>query len=282
MKIRVGGVPEHYNFPWYSAIDEHDFKAVGLDVSWKECWAGTGEMLTDIKENNLDVIVALTEGVVKSILAEPNMKIIHVYVTSPLVWGVHTHFTSFLSDLREIKGKKFAISRINSGSHLMSKVLAQQNNFTIPDEDFIIVNDIHGARKSLASGETDVFLWEKYTTKPLVDSGEFKRIGEVRTPWPCFVIASSNQFIEEHQDELELLLEVLLSKIEELQNNPDTVQHIAQKFGLKTEDVALWYNDLRWNTSLVSNAKLLTELAIQLEKYGLVPKFEVGEVYFFI
>jgi sulfonate transport system substrate-binding protein len=279
MKIRVGGVPEHYNFPWYSAIDEHDFKAVGLDVSWKECWAGTGEMLTDIKENNLDVIVALTEGVVKSILADPNMKIIHVYVTSPLVWGVHTHFTSFLSNLREIKGKKFAISRINSGSHLMSKVHAQQNNFTIPDEDFVIVNDIHGARKSLASGESDVFLWEKFTTKPFVDSGEFKRIGEVRTPWPCFVIASSNQFIEEHQDELELLLEVLLSKIEELQKNPDTVQRISQKFGLKPEDVALWYKDLQWNTSLENNAKLLTDAAIQLEKYAVVPKFDVGKVF---
>jgi sulfonate transport system substrate-binding protein len=279
MKIRVGGVPEHYNFPWYSAIDEHDFKAVGLDVSWKECWAGTGEMLTDIKENNLDVIVALTEGVVKSILADPNMKIIHVYVTSPLVWGVHTHFTSFLSNLREIKGKKFAISRINSGSHLMSKVHAQQNNFTIPDEDFIIINDIHGARKSLASGESDVFLWEKFTTKPFVDSGEFKRIGEVHTPWPCFVIAASNQFIEEHQDELELLLEVLLSKIEQLQNSPDTVQRIAQKFGLKPEDVALWYNDLQWNTSLENNAKLLTDAAKQLEKYGVVPEFEVGEVF---
>jgi sulfonate transport system substrate-binding protein len=216
MQIRVGGVPEHYNFPWYSAIEDKDFESVGLNVSWKECWGGTGEMLNDIKEDNLDVIVALTEGVVKNILAENNMKIIHVYVTSPLVWGVHTHFTSHLSDLREIQGKKFAISRINSGSHLMSKAYAQQKNFSIPDEDFIIINDIHGARKSLASGETDVFFWEKYTTKPYVDSGEFKRIGEVRTPWPCFVVAASTKFIENHQDELELMLEVLLSKVDEL------------------------------------------------------------------
>jgi sulfonate transport system substrate-binding protein len=278
MQIRVGGVPEHYNFPWYSAIEDKDFESVGLNVSWKECWGGTGEMLNDIKENNLDVIVALTEGVVKNILTEQNMKIIHVYVTSPLVWGVHTHFTSFLSDLREIQGKKFAISRINSGSHLMSKVYAQQKQFTIPDEDFIIINDIHGARKSLASGETDVFLWEKFTTKPYVDSGEFKRIGEVRTPWPCFVIAASTHFAENHQDELELMLEVLLSKIDELLDNLDTEQRIAQKFGLKLEDVELWFRDVRWNLSTEDNPKILASAADALVKYGVVEHVEITKV----
>lgn len=278
MQIRVGGVPEHYNFPWYSAIEDKDFESVGLNVSWKECWGGTGEMLNDIKEDNLDVIVALTEGVVKNILAEHNMKIIHVYVTSPLVWGVHTHFTSHLSDLREIQGKKFAISRINSGSHLMSKVHAQQKNFSIPDEDFIIINDIHGARKSLASGETDVFLWEKFTTKPFVDSGEFKRIGEVRTPWPCFVVAASTNFLENHQDELELMLEVLLSKVDELLDNLDTEQRIAQKFGLKVEDVELWFRDVRWNLSSEDNASILASVSNALVKYGVVENVEVTQV----
>jgi sulfonate transport system substrate-binding protein len=278
MQIRVGGVPEHYNFPWYCAIEDKDFESVGLNVSWKECWGGTGEMLHDIKEDNLDVIVALTEGVVKNILAENNMKIIHVYVTSPLVWGVHTHFTSHLSDLREIQGKKFAISRINSGSHLMSKVYAQQKNFSIPDEDFIIINDIHGARKSLASGETDVFLWEKYTTKPYVDSGEFKRIGEVHTPWPCFVVAASTKFIENHQDELELMLEVLLSKVDELLDNLDTEQRIAQKFGLKVEDVELWFRDVRWNLSSEYNASILASATNALVKYGVVENVEVTQV----
>ena len=278
MQIRVGGVPEHYNFPWYSAIEDKDFESVGLNVSWKECWGGTGEMLNDIKEDNLDVIVALTEGVVKNILAEHNMKIIHVYVTSPLVWGVHTHFTSHLSDLREIQGKKFAISRINSGSHLMSKVHAQQKNFSIPDEDFIIINDIHGARKSLASGETDVFLWEKFTTKPYVDSGEFKRIGEVRTPWPCFVVAASTNFLENHKDELELMLEVLLSKVDELLDNLDTEQRIAQKFGLKVEDVELWFRDVRWNLSSEDNASILASVSNALVKYGVVENVEVTQV----
>jgi sulfonate transport system substrate-binding protein len=32
----------------------------------------------------------------------------------------------------------------------------------------------------------------------MVDSGEFKQIGECRTPWPCFVLAASNEFIEQH------------------------------------------------------------------------------------
>ena len=32
-------------------------------------------------------------------------------------------------------------------------------------------------------------MWEKFTTKPLVDTNTFRHIGDCPSPWPCFVIA---------------------------------------------------------------------------------------------
>ena len=49
-------------------------------------------------------------------------------------------------------------------------------------------------------------MWEKFTTKPLVDSGEWRRVGECVTPWPCFVVAATNTALEKFGPDL---LEVL-------------------------------------------------------------------------
>ena len=43
-----------------------------------------------------------------------------------------------------------------------------------------------------ASGNADVFFWEKFMTKPLVDAGRFRRVGEFVAPWPAFVVCASN------------------------------------------------------------------------------------------
>ena len=60
---------------------------------------------------------------------------------------------------------------------------------------FSKVGNLTGAREKLANGKVDVFLWEKFTTQPLVDSGEFRRIGERIVPWPAFVVCARNEFL---------------------------------------------------------------------------------------
>ena len=75
---------------------------------------------------------------------------------------------------------------MGSGSHLMALVAARQRG--APDPEFEVVGDLQGARKALKNKEADLFMWEKFTTKPLVDSGEWSRVAEVPTPWPCFAV----------------------------------------------------------------------------------------------
>ncbi len=47
---------------------------------------------------------------------------------------------------------------------------------------------------------TSAFLWETFTTKPYHDNGEVLRIGEITTPWPCFMVASTKEFVADPQN----------------------------------------------------------------------------------
>ena len=69
--VRIGGVPEHFNYPWYIGLKTKAFKNIGVDLRWIDCPGGTGEMTQALKENKIDMAVVLTEGIVKAI-AERN------------------------------------------------------------------------------------------------------------------------------------------------------------------------------------------------------------------
>lgn len=87
--IRVGGVPEHFNYPWHYGIKNGIFQDENIKVIWSDVKGGSGAMCHMLENNELDVALILTEGIVKHIHNGGNAKIIQQYVKSPLIWGVH-------------------------------------------------------------------------------------------------------------------------------------------------------------------------------------------------
>ena len=130
--------------------------------------------------------LALTEGLVTDLHRGNPSKLLGTYVSTPLTWGVHVSAGSALKSMADLgPDVRYAISRMGSGSHLMACVDAHSRKLDPSSLALEVVGSLDGARQSLRAGQADVFLWEKYTTKFLVDSGEWRRIGEVPTPWPC-------------------------------------------------------------------------------------------------
>ena len=80
MKLRVGGVPEHFNLPWRLAIEEGKFKAADIELHWSDMTGGTGQMIKGLQAGSLDIAVLLTEGITRAILKGLDAKIIAVYV----------------------------------------------------------------------------------------------------------------------------------------------------------------------------------------------------------
>jgi hypothetical protein len=69
-------------------------------------------------------------------------------------------------------------------------------------------------------------MWEKFTTKPLVDSGEWRRVGECVTPWPCFVVAATNTALEKFGPDLLEVLEVVRREAEHLESSPHAAETV--------------------------------------------------------
>ncbi|HNQ27625.1 MAG TPA: ABC transporter substrate-binding protein, partial [Aquaticitalea sp.] len=184
--VKIGGVPEHFNFAWYLALKNGEFKARGINLRWQDYHGGTGQMTKALRNDDIDIAVILTEGIIKDIVEGNPARIVQTFVQSPLNWGIHVANNSDYLTIADLKGKRAAISRFGSGSHLMAYINAENNHWDLQNDlKFEVIQDIEGAVKALSEGTADYFMWELFMTKPLVDQGIFRRVGNLPTPWPC-------------------------------------------------------------------------------------------------
>lgn len=244
-KLRIGGVPEHFNYLWHVAREEGLFAQAELDIQWQDFPGGTGAMRQALTDNALDMAVLLTEGAVAGVAEGAPFRIAGTYVKSPLSWGIHAHHNSSLQGPPELSQVRIAISRYGSGSHLMAAVHAWKAGHAPDRLHFVPVGSLEGARDALAAGQADIFLWEKFTTKPLVDQGEWKRIGEVQTPWPAFVMAVRQDVAEQNGPAMRRLMRVLREAMHQM-DEPQTIDYIARGYHQRREDVAEWFRQTQW------------------------------------
>lgn len=256
-KVVIGGVPEHFNFPWNLAIEEGLFEREGITLKWKDFPAGTGALNEALRNKELDLAVILTEGIVKDIADSNPSQIVQVYVHSPLLWGIHVAHDSIYQNIEELKGTKAAISRYGSGSHLMAIVNAEKHGWDLDsDLNFHLVEDLEGALEALPKGEADYFMWEKFMTKPFVDNGTFRLIGETPTPWPSFVIVGQKEFLENESETLESILKIINSKTESFKEIHGIENMIAERFNQKSEDVEKWLKLTSWSKAQLTEQQL--------------------------
>jgi len=242
--LRLGGVPEHFNYPWHLAMASDDL--TGLDLSWEDQFGGTGEMVTKLGAGELDVVSILTEGTVAAIADGLDATIIQVYVASPLRWGIYVPASSAIEREAELEGARIAISRFGSGSHLMAYIQADQNDWAIDREQFVVVGGLDGAVESFAAGNSDLFLWDQYMTRPLVDAGAFRQVGVQETPWPSFVFAARNEILLARTAEVGRVVDAVIAEAVALHDRPGVVEELSQRYGLTAETVLAWLEATRF------------------------------------
>ncbi|SDS57457.1 ABC-type nitrate/sulfonate/bicarbonate transport system, substrate-binding protein [Gillisia sp. Hel1_33_143] len=254
--IRIGGVPEHFNLPWHLAMEEKDFEKEGLKIEWTDFPGGTGDLNTALRNKEIDVAVILTEGIIKDIIAGNPSKIVQTYVQSPLIWGIHVAEGSKYHSLKELEHSKVAISRNGSGSQLMAYVNAKNEGWNLSDLKFEIVGNIDGAVSALQDNTAQYFMWEHFTTKPLVDNGTFRRVADCPTPWPCFVIAVRNDILESNEIEIEKLINVINKKTVSFKNISNIERTLAKRYDQKIEDIEEWLQITEWSQTNLTEQEI--------------------------
>ncbi|PCE63794.1 substrate-binding domain-containing protein [Sediminicola luteus] len=250
--VKIIGVPEHFNLPWHMALEDGLFADRGIDLVWEDIPEGTGRMCNMLENQETDLAIILTEGLVKSITEGNPSKIVQQYIASPLQWGIHVGAQSDLHAISDLKDKRIAISRFGSGSHLMAYVHAQQQGWNVDELRFEVIDNLDGAVKALTEGTADYFLWEHFTTKPIVDAGIFRRLGDCPTPWPCFVIAATQKFIDEKNGLLSHILEVINQYTQEFKQIPSIDRTLANRYEQQLVDIQSWLGMTQWSQNQLS------------------------------
>ena len=116
------------------------------------------------------------------------------------------------------------------------------------DLEFVVVKNLDGARKALADNEADIFFWERYTTSPFVENGEFRRLDDRLTPWPAFVVCANEHSLAKKAEAIKALLSEVNSICQRLAGDAETTcAAIADRYKLAPNKVAKWWETMQWN-----------------------------------
>ena len=274
--IKIAGVPEHFNLPWHLAMEEDAFADKGIDLQWIDVFEGTGKMSKMLATGETDLAVILTEGIVKSIIDGNPSLIVQEYVSSPLLWGIHVASGSPFKEIHQLEGRKAAISRYGSGSHLMAYVLAEKKGWDLETLEFTVVDHLEGAVAALSESRADYFLWERFTTKPIVDDGIFRRLGDCPTPWPCFVIAARVGLIEESASLIRHILDTINLYTQEFRRIPSIDRTLANRYQQQLEDIREWLGMTRWSQKQIE-VQVINNVIDTLSQLKLIDKSPPGD-----
>ena len=258
--LKVGGVPEHFNYPWYITLKNKEYTKQNINLRWKDFPGGTGDMCTALRDGTLDIAIVLTEGIIKDIAAGNPSKIVQTYVKSPLIWGIHVEKSSKFKKMEDLEHAKIAISRFGSGSHLMAIVNAYNQNWDVSKLQFVEIGNLLGGIDALKNGTADYFMWEHFTTKPLVDEGVFRRIADCPTTWPCFVIAVRDEVLANNLEDVKKVLNIINTETLIFKQKKEITAILATRYQQKIEDIKEWLKITEWNAGKPITQNLIARI----------------------
>mgnify|MGYP005992265885 FL=1 len=272
VNLKVGGVPEHFNYPWYLTLKNKEYTKENINLRWTDYYGGTGQMCKALRNGDVDIAIVLTEGIIKDIAAGNPSKIIQTFIKTPLIWGIHVGAKSSFKKIEDLKHATIAISRFGSGSHLMAIVNAHNQGWDVTKLKFKVIGNLQGGIDALTNGEADYFMWEHFTTKPLVDNGTFRRIDDCPTPWPCFVVAVRNEVLENNFNEVKLVLDIINNQTKNFKKIDDIDKTLANRYEQQLEDIQQWLKITDWNDGKPITKNLITRIQNKMVKFNVIEK----------
>jgi sulfonate transport system substrate-binding protein len=268
LRLKIGGVPEHFNLLWQMPYTREVFRSRGITYEWLDFPGGTGAMSEALSHGKIDIAIMLTEGAIAGVVGGERFRIRLPFVLSPLIWGVFVNAQK-VNALPDFDNVRFAVSRINSGSHLMARFYAQREaGLTLGNHQFVITHNIDGARKALEEGAADFFLWEKYMTATWVEKGEFCQVGEITAPWPAFVfVTREHEFLD-----FSVIGDALHEALENFYSGDimDWIGPLSENFDLSEAHAREWLGRIKYYDGSGYWPDRIMAAAMQMHENGMI------------
>lgn len=266
--LRVAYIPEHFSTPLFLAQQQGYYG--DLKIEFVPVIEGSGRLIKLLNSDEVDIAIGLTEAFISDIAkGNEHYKTIGVYVESPLCWSVSTGFNrTDINKLSDLEGKSIGVSRIGSGSYIMSFVLGLQEKFFTPFfKGHPILSNFKNLRDSVnlkyqdysedesALLNSDAFMWEHFTSKKYYDNEEIKKVGEIYTPWPSWVINCNAKLLESNESDIKSFLLAVNQGIKYFWSNQnEATDHIAANLDYTKDDADEWIKTVKFNETLGESA----------------------------
>ena len=243
-------------------------------------------MVTALRAGELDIAIGLTEGWVAAMAKdlplhgnteatprEHDFKFVGTFVETPLCWAISTGYDRVdITDVQNLKGKKSGVSRIGSGSYVMSYVLKDREGWDQPF-DCVPLQTFEALRKGVNDGKVDFFMWEYFTSKRYYSSDTLhpiKKVGEIYTPWSSWKIVARNPLID--TSALDSFLDKANAGIKYFEEHQDeAVQYISTKLDYEEEDAKEWMKTVRFAKDVRGVKKSVVKDTVEmLQKAGVI------------
>jgi sulfonate transport system substrate-binding protein len=264
--LSIGGVPEHFNLPWQQAIVHDAFAPAGVTVAWTYYSGGTGALTEALQSGDLDMAILLTEGYLAARSNGLAARIAKVYIDTPLIWGIYTADPNIHSVGEP--ATRYAISRFGSGSHLMAMIHAEQRGESLSHERFTVVQSLDGAMHHLAEGKAQYFYWEKFMTRPFVQQGTVRLIGEFSAPWSSFLIVASEMALQRKSWSIRAVLDIMNARCRSFPSDKTALDTLIHSFHMTPDEGRKWLGDTRWNANYEMPASQLESARSALAGVG--------------
>lgn len=284
--LKVGFVPEHFSTPLFFAEKLGYYTNNGIAVELKPYPSGSGHMIQSLESGEIDYAIGLTEAFVAGIgKGMDHYKIVGTYVDTPLCWAISSGSDrSDVTSEDDLEGKTLGISRIGSGSYVMPFVLAHQKKWAKPFEWEILTN-FKNLRDSVNhTGDvapSDAFMWEVFTQKKYFDSGEIKKIGQIYTPWPSWVIVEKAGNADSATSTPALLKSIDQGIAYFNGHQDEAVEHIYTTLDYSKEDATAWLDTVKFadNVAHIDQKKVIDNTVEMLKEAKVLDDKADGKVY---
>lgn len=251
-KLVVGYIPEHFSTPLFLAAAQGYYEKRGIDVELKPFPSGSGHLIQSLGDGSINIAVGLTEAFIKAAAAGTDYyRLVGTYVESPLCWAVSTGYDrTELTSIDQLEGLKCGVSRIGSGSDVMSRVLQQQKQWKQPFTHEIC-NTFANLRDAVNQRSADFFMWEHFTSKKYFDNKEIKKIGEIYTPWPSWIIAAHVELLTSSIPQIFEFTKAVNEGIAYFKAHLDEgISYITSHFEYSEEDAEAWTKTVKFSQNV--------------------------------
>ncbi len=277
--LRIGYVPEHFSTPLHFAKTYFSLESTLIPFP-----SGTGHMVTALAADEIDIGIGLTEGWIAALgkaqaehetPAPADFQLVGTYVETPLCWAVSTGHSRNLSSIADLEAKKVGVSRLGSGSHIMSFVLADKQVWLSPQSnqsqstpfEAVPLQTFANLRQGVNDSTADFFMWEHFTSQRYYDNGSIKRIGEIYTPWPSWIIVTQKRHL--NRDEGEEFVTDVLSKIDEgisyfKDHHDEAVAYISSELDYSKDDAKEWLDTVRFADGVRGVSKQVVDQTVEV------------------